>query len=139
VELVDRRPGIDWLTARALELQARHTAPFAVDRFGATGPFVDSLEVAGADLLIMRTGDVANAAAALVDAVRTRTLRVVSSPALSDAFDGAAQRHLADTGGFVWSRAHSAAPVEPLVAVSNALWGARHLPPPPVKPAAFAL
>jgi len=139
LELVERRPGVDWLVTRALELQARHAAPFAVDRWGASGPFVDALELADADLLIMKTGDVANAAAGLVDAIAQRTLAVVGSPSLSDAVDGAAQRWLADSGGFVWSRTGSASPVEPLVAISNALWGARHLPPPPAKPAAYAL
>lgn len=139
LELVDRRPGTDWLYARALELQARHRAPFAVDRWGASGPFVDALELAGADLIVMRTGDVANAAAMFVDAVATRTLQVVGSVALSEAVDGAAQRHLADTGGFVWSRTASASPVEPLIAACNALWGARHLPPPAAKPQAYAM
>jgi len=135
-ELVDRRPGTDWLLARALELQARHGAPFAVDRYGASGPTVDALERAGADLIIMRTGDVANAAAGLVDDITTHSLAVVGSLALSDAVDGALQRSLTE-GGFVWSLNGAAA--EALRALSNALWGARHLPPPPAKPAAYAM
>jgi hypothetical protein len=136
VELVERRPGTDWLFARCRELQAKHGAPFAVDRWGASGPVVDALELAGADLLVMRTGDVANAAAALADDVAARTLRVVPSPSLSDAADAAVQRFLSE-GGFVWSLTGSSA--DALRAVSNALWGARHLPPAPARPAAYAL
>ena len=135
-ELVERRPGTEWLHRRCRELQAVHASPFAVDRWGASGPVVDALELAGSDLLIMRTGDVANAAAGLVDAVAARTLAVVPSPALSDAVDGCVQRWLTE-GGFVWSL--TGASPDALRAVSNALWGARHLPPPPVKPQAYAL
>ena len=87
----------------------------------------------------MSTGDVANAAAGILDAVHHRALRVAPSPALSDAVEGAAQRAIGDTGGFAWSRRGSAAPVVALVAASGALWGARHAPDPGPVPAAYAL
>jgi hypothetical protein len=139
LEVVEHSPGLDWAAARLLELQARYAAPIAVYRYGAAGVVVDELERAGAQLLIMNAGEVANAAAGFSDRVTTRTLQVIPNPALTAAVDGAVRRALGDTGGFHWSRRGSAAPVAPLVAGSNALWGALHLPPPDIKPAVYAM
>jgi len=138
IEVIAQAPDTTWLVPRLLELQREHHAPIACDRWGASGPAVDELERAGADLLSMRTGDVGNAAAGMLDAILRRQLRVRPSLALSDAVAGAAQRPLGDTGGFAWSRRASAAPVAALVAASNALWGARHNPP-PLRPVVVAL
>lgn len=138
IEVVAQAPDTTWLVPRLLELQATHRAPIACDRWGASGPAVDELKRAGADLVLMRTGDVGNAAAGLLDAVLRRALRVRPSPVLTEATAGAAQRQLSDSGGFVWSRRASAAPVAALVAASNALWGAQHNPP-PVRPVVVAL
>ena len=138
VEVVDVGPGVEWLVDRCLERFAVYGAPFAVDRYGAAGPTVDALERAGVPLLVMKAGDVANAAAGFLDAVTSHALDVYPSPDLTDAVDGAAQRTIADTGGFAWSRKAAAAPVPPLVAASHALWGALHLTP-EVRPVAAAL
>lgn len=138
LEVIDQHPDTGWLVPRLMELQARHKAPIACDRWGASGPAVDELERGGADLALMAGGDVGNAAAGFLDALRARGLRVRPSVALTEAVDGAAQRALADTGGFAWSRRGSAAPVAALIAASNALWGAQHNPP-PVRPVVQAL
>jgi hypothetical protein len=137
--VIEQRPGVEWLEARLRELQHTHGAPIACDRYGAAGPTVDALDRAGAQLLVMGTGDVANAAAGFIDAVHHHALAVVPSAALSDAVEGAAQRPIGDTGGFAWSRKGSAAPVVALVAASAALWGARHAPDPGPIPAAYAM
>lgn len=139
LECVDHRPGLEWLIPRAVELSAAYGAAFAVDRFGAAGPTVDALERAGIPLLVMKAGDVANAAAGILDAIHAGTVDVYPSPALSDAVDGAAMRPLGDSGGFAWARRLAAAPVAPLVAASGALWGALHLEPEPARPVAAAL
>jgi hypothetical protein len=138
VEVIAQAPDTTWLVPRLLELQAEHKAPIASDRWGAAGPAIDELERAGAQLIPMATGDVANAAASMLDAIMRRALRVRPSGVLTEATRGAAQRLLSDSGGFVWSRRSSAAPVAALVAASNALWGAQHNPP-PVRPVAVAL
>ena len=138
VEVTDTRPGTDWAAPRALELAEKHGLPIAVDRFGAVGTVADALERAGADLLTMTAADVANAAAAFLDGIAHHTLQVFPSEALSEAVAGAAQRPLGDSGGFAWSRRASAAPVAPLVAASNAWWGAVHLAPPDQKPVVYA-
>jgi hypothetical protein len=139
LELVDHHDGTDWVVARVLELQARHHQPLTCTRYGASGATVDALERAGADLVVMTGGDVANATADTLDAIATRTLRVVPSPALTEAVEGAALRTLADTGGVAWSRRDSASNVAPLVAVTAARWGALHHPGPPARPVVAAL
>ncbi len=142
LELIEQRPDTAWLVPRLRELQATHGHPIACDRYGASGPAVDELErhprSPAAELLIMSNGDVANAAAGMLDAIAQRQLHVVRSPALSEAVDGAAIRPLGDTGGFAWSRRGSAAAAGPLIAASNARWGAMHHPGRPVKPAVHA-
>jgi hypothetical protein len=139
LELVDHHDGTDWLVPRLLELQARHHQPIAVARYGAAGPTVDALERAGATLMVMTAGDVANATGDTLDAITTRTLRVVPSTALTEAVEGAALRDLADTGGVAWSRRESASNVAPLIAVTAARWGALHHPGPPTRPAVYAM
>lgn len=138
LEVIAQASDTTWLVPRLLELQATHGAPIACGRWGASGPTVDALELAGADLLTMTTGDEGNAAAMMLDATTARTLRVRPSTVLTEAVEGAAQRSLGDSGGFVWSRRTSAAPVAALVAASRAHWGARHNPA-PVRPAVYAL
>jgi hypothetical protein len=138
LEVIEQAPETAWLVPRLLELQAAHGAPIACDRWGASGPAVDELERAGAQLIPMTTGDVGNAAAGLLDAILQRRLRVRPSAVLTEATAGAAQRPPGDSGGFAWSRRASAAPVAALVAASNAHWGALHNPP-PVKPVVVAL
>ena len=133
-ELVDQHAGTDWLVGRLLDLQARHDTPIACARYGAAGPIVDELERRRARLLVMTSGDVANAAAGLADALEARTLRIVPSVALSESVDGAAKRALGDSGGFQWARRTAAASPAPLVALSGARWGALHSPGTPARP-----
>ena len=103
---------------------------FAADRFGAAGPSVDALERAGVPLLMMKAGDVANAAAGILDAITAGTPSPSTpSPALTDAVEGAAHTHPSGHGGFAWARRLAAAPVAPLVAASHALWGSNTSPP----------
>jgi hypothetical protein len=135
-EVVDFRPGTDWAAPRALELAATHSCPIAVDRYGATGTVADALELAGAELMVMKYQDVANATAAVLDAIPAHTLRVYPAAALTDAVAAAATRPLGDTGGVSWSHRLSAAPISPLVALTAAGWGFDHLPAPVKKPVA---
>jgi hypothetical protein len=142
LELVEQRDGIEWLVPRLLELAATHAAPIACDRYGANGPTVDELERRerpGLELLHMTSGDVANAAAGTADAIEARTLAVRPSVALTESVDGVAKRDIADTGGFVWARRTSASNPAPLIAASNARWGALHHPGPPARPIVAAL
>jgi hypothetical protein len=137
VEVVDAHTGTDWIVGRALELQATHGAPIAIDRYGAVGTVADALELAGARLLPMRTMDVANAAAGLIDAIGARAVDIYPAAALTEAVDGLALRPLGDDNGFAFSRRSSAAPIAPVVAAAAALWGTARLPT-PVRPQVHA-
>jgi hypothetical protein len=134
-ELVETRPATDWIAARLAELAAAHDGMVAVDRYGAAGTVADEVvAMAPERVLLMSSLDVANAAALTSDAITGHRLAAIDSPPLTDAVTGAATRPIGDAGGFVWARAASAAPVAPLVAVSNAFWGALRIPPPALRP-----
>ena len=137
IEVVDAHAGTEWGTGRALELQATHGAPIVIDKYGAVGTVADALDLAGANLIGMKTQDVANAAAGLLDDLETGHLAVYPSPALTEAVDGVATRPLGDGNGFAFSRKASSAPIAPLVAVAAARWGLARLPN-PVRPQVHA-
>ena len=138
VEVIDAHAGTEWITGRALELQATHGAPIAIDRYGAVGTVADALELAGARLLPMKTQDVANAAAGLLDLIGRRTIHVSNpAPALTEAVDGLALRPLGDDNGYAFSRRASAAPIAPVVSAAAAVWGLARLPN-PVRPQVHA-
>src|SRR4029077_20351949 len=104
-----------------------------------TGTVADALALAGLGdeaLMVMKSQDVANATAAALDAIPTRTLRNYPAAAPPDAVASAAVRPLGDTGGVAWSHRLSAAPISPLVAITAAGWGFDHLPAPVKKPVA---
>jgi len=130
LEVVDAHAGADWCTARLLELQATWHAPIAIDPYGAVGTVHDALVLARADLLPMKSQDVANAAAGLLDDLAQGRLDIYPSTALTEALDGLALRQLTDGNGFAFSRRASAAPIAPLVAAADARWGLYRLPDP---------
>lgn len=139
LELVETRPGTDWILPRLLELQTTHGGEIAASRYGAAGTITDELErTPGVKIAIMSTGDLANAAAWMDDAIAARSLRVRPSVALSQSVDGVAKRSIGDTGGFVWARKDSASDPAPTIAVSNARWAALRDPGPPARPVVAA-
>lgn len=132
VEVLEHRPGTEWIAARVLELRAATGAQVAIDSKGPVGTVLDQLERANPGpgaLLVMGADDVANAAATFLDAVTAGALAVWPHPALDAAVAAAVKRPLGD-GGYAWSRKGSAASIAPLVAVCAALWGAQRVPAP---------
>lgn len=138
LEVIEVRPGVEWLVPQALALSRTYAAPVAGDRYGATGPTMDALERAAGDRMVMAAGDTANAAAGFLDALAAGRLEVYPSKPLSEAVAGAVKRPLGDSGGFVWARSAAAAEVAPLRACCAALWGSLHRPA-LAHPAAYAL
>lgn len=123
--------------ARALELQAAHGAPIAIDSVGPSGTLRDELERAGAELLPTNLQHVANAAAGFLDLLDAGALEIYPHPALDDAVQIAEKRSAGDAG-FAWSRKTSAGSIAPLVATCAALWGRQRLPDPGPQPAVYA-
>jgi hypothetical protein len=146
LELVDRRPGVDWAAGRVTELAHRWRAAAAVGSRGSTGVLADDLALSGhfrvgddpltvgrPPLLLMTDQDTANADGALLDDLTAGVLRVRPHPDLDDAVSAAALRPVGD-GGVAFSRRGSAGPIDALRALSAARWGALHAPAPVGRP-----
>lgn len=131
-QLVDYRPGVEWLIPRIAELRDALN-PLAVGMGRGT---YESLKVELADLGITRpedpdkpkrgdlavtsATDMAAACGQIIDAVRQGTLRHVGQRPLDVAVAGAKTRQTGDT--IAWSRRDVDVDVSPLVAVTVARW-----------------
>lgn len=120
VELIDHRPGVDWVTGRLVELVERYNLqPVAFDNRSPTGVLEARLHAAGVPLRVVGLGESANAAQGFADLVHGEQVKHVRHPILDAAVEGASRRALGD-GGWSFSRSRSSAPVSPLVAASMA-------------------
>jgi len=137
LEVVESRPGTDWIGARLVELVARHApAGVLVDRIGPSATLADDLAAAGVPLFPLTAGVYAAACERFVDDLTNGRIRYRPHPALDAAVDAAAQRPLGD--GWAWGRRRAAAPICELVAATLASWGDQHRPAAPLRPAVFA-
>jgi hypothetical protein len=146
LELVDRRPGVDWAPGRLAALAGRWRSAVAVGSRGSTGVLADQLRLTGAfqvgddpltvgrpPLLLMTDQDTANATGTLLDDLTAGVLRVRPHPDLDDAVAAAATRPVGD-GGIAFSVRGSAGPIDALRALAAARWGALHAPVPVGRP-----
>lgn len=128
VELVDRRPGTDWLVARAAELQADHGGVLAVAAGSPAASLLLDLEAAGVRTLEVSTQDHAKACGLFYDAVVQHDLHHLDQAELNVAVSGAAQKYYGDS--WLWDRRHTQVDISPLVSVTLALWAASQVPEP---------
>lgn len=120
VEVVDYRPGVEWLTGRICELSERYGAPFALDRSGPAGSFVPELERQKVRLLELDASTSARAAGRFFDRVMAGKIKVCTDTDLDKAVEGAARREHGDT--WSWGRKSSRYDVSLLVAATVACW-----------------
>lgn len=120
VEIVDRRPGTAWLVARMREIRERWGGRVAVAKGSPAWSLEGELEEAGIDLLVVSTGEHAQACGDLFDAVTDRRLRHLDQTELNVAVAGADRRYYGDA--WLWSRRSSIVDISPLVAVTLAQW-----------------
>lgn len=119
VEIVAHEPGTAWIEARVAELVARHDiANVYRDPSGPAG----STRLDGFTVTDVTVAQVAEACAALVDAIAGRELRIRPHPALAKAFAAANVVNRGD-GRFIWARRTTAADLSPLYAATLAAWG----------------
>jgi hypothetical protein len=131
VEVVENRPGVNWLIQRALELQQRWQAPVFLDPAGPTGALMPALEAAGVTFVKLTAVDYKSACGAFFDAAMEHRLRHIGQPLLNSALGAARQRPLGDA--WAWHR-RDYTDISPLVSVTNALYGLlRSEVPEPVK------
>ncbi|MER5356085.1 terminase [Kitasatospora sp. NPDC002551] len=133
VELVDRRPGTDWLVERLVQLRERHK-PVAIglDAKGPAGSLLVELSKRGIEapddpehpergqLALPLAQDVAAGCGQLVDAVKQGTLRHIGQEPVMAAIRGAKTRPLGDA--WAWARRVSTVDISPLVAATLARW-----------------
>ncbi len=133
VEVIDHRPGTDWVVDRLVRLRDRHR-PVAIgmDVKGPAGSLLVDLEKAGftrpddpeepryGQLAIPTAGEVAAACGQLADAVRQGTLRHIDQDLLTTAIIGAKTRPLGDA--WAWGRRISTVDISPLVVATLARW-----------------
>jgi hypothetical protein len=133
-QVIDERPGTDWIVKRLVELKVKHK-PVAIVIDGKSPassliaelakhgikPSENKAEPMHGDLLIVGPGDMAAAWGQFVDAVVQRKGRHKGDAVLTSALAGAKTRPLGD-GGQAWGRKGSSN-IAPLVAVTIAHHG----------------
>jgi len=122
VEVVDYLPGVAWLADRIVELRDKYKAPFAVDKMGPAGAFVDELTRRHVRLVQLDSRDMVAASALFYDAVLDRGLKIRRHRDLDAAVIGAAKRPVGDA--WAWGRKTSSIDISLLVAASVGVWAA---------------
>lgn len=126
VEIVESRPGTDWLPGRLAELDERHRPGSVV--FAASSPaasLASDIRDAGVPLVEVSVDEHAQACGRLVDLVSERGVRHLGSDQLANAIRGAGTRPFGDA--WLWSRRSSSVDISPLVAATLALDAASRL------------
>lgn len=132
-ELIECRPGTDWLAARTAQVTAPYGRTVTVARAPApVAAFVPALEKAGLTVRQIGSAELAAACTALHSFFLERQARHIDQPQLNAAAEGAVRAPTGD--GWVWSRRSSAVDISPIVAITIAGW-ALDTPPDPVRPA----
>lgn len=134
-EVIDHRPGTDWVVARLAVLRERYNpVAIALDAKGPAGsllidlskldspivPPAEAKKPKRGDLAIPTMIDVAASCGQFADAVRQGTLRHIDQVQLNVAMAGARSRPLGDA--WAWARKAADVDISPLVAVTLARW-----------------
>lgn len=120
-EVIDSRPGTDWLVTRAAQVTAPYGSEITVARAPApVAALVPAFERAGLKVRQVGGSELAAACGSLYTAFTERQARHIDQPSLNAAAEAAVRLHTGD--GWVWSRRSSAADISPLVAITVAAW-----------------
>jgi hypothetical protein len=123
LEVVEHRPGTEWIVERVLELERRwHPWPVVLDPASPAGSLLVDLASLGIRTETLSARDYAAACAQLYDSVviATPTVAHLDQPVLNLAVGSARKRVLGDA--WAWAR-KVGGDVSPLVAVTLARWG----------------
>jgi len=128
VDVLDARPGDDWLAARVEQLATKYRV--AVVGYDKAGPALDVADQLARRKVVKVAGtsgtDYRAACAGFLAAVNAATLAHRGTAALDAAVANAAPRSIGD--GWVWSRRDSAGSIAGLTAATLALWTHDHKP-----------
>lgn len=129
VEVIEDRPGTDWIVPRLAELTAKYSSPLTVVDGGTeAGSMALALEHAGVHTRKIDTAARVAACGALHEAVVNGSLSHSGDPALSAAVENARWKDAGD-GARVFSRRRSAGSIGELYAVTLALYGLANATP----------
>jgi hypothetical protein len=124
LEVVDVRPGVDWVAARVAELDARHRpAAIALDPAGPAGallPYLDAAGIAAPTLVLCDTRGYAQACGALYDDVQAGRVAHRAQVELDAAVAGVIRRPIGAAWGW-----HRTTATTPLGAATLAAWAWR--------------
>lgn len=120
VEIVDIRPGTDWLIERAKDLQSKWGGVLAVASGSPAASLLLELEQAEVETLEVSVADHAKACGMFFDAVVQRELKHLDQVELNVAVAGADRKFYGDS--WLWARRQSSVDITPLVSAGLALW-----------------
>ena len=121
VEVIDHKPGVDWVVPRLIELAKRwRPGTLVVDPGGPAGSLMRDLDDARIKPHLIGGREYAQACGAFYDAVVAGSIQHIGQPELDVAVGAAIKRNLADA--WAWNR-RGGADLSPLVAVTLAHWG----------------
>jgi phage terminase large subunit-like protein len=121
IELVDHRPGTEWMVARMAELERRwHPLPVVVDPGSPAGSLLLDLAGSGVATVTVSAREYAQSCGAFFDAVVAGGICHLDQPVLNTAVSSARKRVLGDA--WAWAR-KTGGDISPLVAVTLAAWG----------------
>lgn len=123
VEVVENRPGMDWVVERARDLHERWSPRcWVVDAGGPAGSLIPDLERAlGVEVVSPKVREVAQACGSFYDAVSSADIVHLDQAPLATALAGARKRDLGEA--WAWARRGVGVDISPLVAVTLARWG----------------
>lgn len=122
VEIIEHKPGTDWLVPRLAELSRRYRMPISHDTVGAALVEAESLQRLRPrpKLQPLAYRDMSPGAAQIMKEINNRTLRHFDQPSLNAAVECVVKRPLGETG-FAWGRRQSGGDITPIVAATFAL------------------
>lgn len=123
LEVIDHRPGVGWLTARARELDDRWGEPFWAYDGRPSAPIasvIPELRREGLTLVGIDGPDLTAACGLFYDRVVDRQIAIRRHASLDAAIEGADRRFAGDA--WTWDRRNSSVDISPLVAGTCAAW-----------------
>jgi hypothetical protein len=123
VEVVENRPGMDWVVDRVRDLNERWSPRcWVVDAGGPAGSLIPDLERAlGFEVVKPKVREIAQACGQFYDAVSSGDIVHLDQAPLSTALAGARKRDLGEA--WAWARRGVGVDISPLVGVTLARWG----------------
>ncbi|MDQ0842410.1 terminase [Streptomyces sp. V1I6] len=123
VEVVENRPGMDWVVDRVRDLNERWSPRcWVVDAGGPAGSLIPDLERAlGFEVVKPKVREIAQACGQFYDAVASGDIVHLDQAPLSTALAGARKRDLGEA--WAWARRGVGVDISPLVGVTLARWG----------------